>query len=285
MSDTKVGVVGAGNIGISVVVDLLLHGSEVNMVDCCDSQLEHAREQVSRLVKFAPVLDSSLPRIVIDDATRRLRATKDIASLAKCGFVVENVFEDWEVKREVYRELSEVCGEDTIIGANTSCLSITKIASASKHPQNILGMHFMNPSYLKKTVEVIRGMHTSEDSLQKSRDLLAKMGKKAVIVEDLPGFVSNRISHLFMNEAAFVVQDQVAKPKVVDELFRDCFGHKMGPLETADLIGLDTVVKSLDVLYDSYQDSKFRCCPLMRKMVDGGRLGKKVGHGFYKYAD
>ena len=132
-------------------------------------------------------------------------------------------------------------------------------------------------------VEMIRGYHTSEETIAAARGLLAAMGKECIVVNDSPGFVSNRLSHLLMNEAAFVVQDQVATPQDVDEIFKKCFGHPMGPLETADLIGLDTVVDSLDVLYESYQDPKFRCCPLLKKMVDAGLYGRKSGRGFYIY--
>jgi 3-hydroxybutyryl-CoA dehydrogenase len=141
----------------------------------------------------------------------------------------------------------------------------------------------MNPVPLKQTVEVIRGFHTSAATIDVARRLLTEMKKQWVIVNDYPGFVSNRISHLFMNEAAFVVQDQVASAQDVDEIFKKCYGHAMGPLQTADLIGLDTVVDTLHVLYQSYQDAKFRCCPLLQKMVDAGLLGVKSGQGFYSY--
>ncbi|MBV9791144.1 MAG: 3-hydroxyacyl-CoA dehydrogenase family protein [Chloroflexi bacterium] len=142
----------------------------------------------------------------------------------------------------------------------------------------------MNPVYLKTSIEMIRGFYTSEETIAAATAFLAQLNKDAILVNDYPGFVANRISHLYMNEAAFVVQDQVANPKEVDDIFKKCYGHTMGPLETADLIGLDTVVHSLDVLYQSYQDSKFRCCPLLRKMVHAGLLGVKSGKGFYDYA-
>jgi 3-hydroxybutyryl-CoA dehydrogenase len=143
----------------------------------------------------------------------------------------------------------------------------------------------MNPVHLKPTVEVIKGFHTSDDTLKKLSDLFKQLNKNSIIVNDLPGFVSNRISHLFMNEAAFVFQDQVASAADIDNIFKKCFGHTMGPLETADLIGLDTVMHSLDVLYESYQDPKFRCCPLLRKMVYAGLVGRKSGKGFYDYPE
>ena len=172
-----------------------------------------------------------------------------------------------------------------VAAAQRSCISITQIASATKRPANVVGIHLMNPVHLKPTVEVIRGFHTSDQTIETLLQLFSRLGKEAIIVEDLPGFVSNRISHLFMNEAAFVLQDQVATAANIDAIFKRCFGHKMGPLETADLIGLDTVVRSLDVLYESFQDSKYRCCPLLRKLVHAGHLGRKSGRGFYVYPE
>jgi 3-hydroxybutyryl-CoA dehydrogenase len=157
------------------------------------------------------------------------------------------------------------------------------VGSVTDRPDKVIGVHFMNPAYLIDGIEVMRGFHTSDETVEKTLSLLDHLEKKTTIVGDLPGFVSNRISHVFMNEAAFVVQDQLAEPKDVDEIFRNCFGHSMGPLETADLIGLDTVVNSLRVLYEGYQDPKFRCCPLMQKMVEAGQLGRKTGRGFYNY--
>jgi 3-hydroxybutyryl-CoA dehydrogenase len=141
----------------------------------------------------------------------------------------------------------------------------------------------MNPVHLKPTVEVIRGLHTSQRALDTLGALLAQLKKDAIVVDDLPGFVSNRVSHLFMNEAAFVLQDGIAGAGDIDQIFKKCYGHKMGPLETADLIGLDTVMRSLDVLYESYRDPKFRCCPLLRKQVHAGHLGRKTGKGFHDY--
>ena len=143
----------------------------------------------------------------------------------------------------------------------------------------------MNPVHAQPTVEVIRGYHTSDRTLACLNQLFSQLNKEAILVEDLPGFVSNRISHLFMNEAAFVLQDNVAPAEKIDAIFKKCFGHKMGPLETADLIGLDTVMHSLDVLYESYHDAKYRCSPLLRKLVHAGNLGRKTGKGFYSYPE
>ncbi len=285
MQITRVGVLGAGNIGIGVITDLILHGISAVIVDVSDEILTHARDAVLSNVRFAPMLSKSLPRLARQDALRRMQLTTDLRDVASCEFVIENVTENWHIKQPIYRELDATLPPEVCIGANTSCISITKIGSATRRPANIVGIHLMNPVHLKPTVEVIRGFHTSERTIEVLLQLFAQLHKEAILVEDLPGFVSNRISHLFMNEAAFVLQDHVATAAQIDAVFKKCFGHTMGPLETADLIGLDTVVRSLDVLYESYQDPKYRCCPLMRKLVHAGHLGRKAGRGFYEYPE
>jgi 3-hydroxybutyryl-CoA dehydrogenase len=211
--------------------------------------------------------------------------TTDLQDVASCDFIIENVTEDWAVKQPVYEELDRVTPPEVCFGANTSCISITQIASATTRPANVVGIHLMNPVHLKPTVEVIRGFHTSDRTVDTLLQLFSLLSKEAIIVQDMPGFVSNRISHLFMNEAAFVLQDNVATAEEIDMIFKKCFGHKMGPLETADLIGLDTVMRSLDVLYESFQDPKYRCCPLLRKLVHAGHLGRKTGKGFHVYPE
>jgi 3-hydroxybutyryl-CoA dehydrogenase len=283
MGIERVGVVGAGNIGTSVVTDLVLHGLHAVVVDVADDVLERARAAVLDNVRTAPLLQRRLPRLGRDEALKRMQLTTDLGAVARCDFIVENVTEDWSVKRPLYAELDRVARPEACIGANTSCLSITQIASATRRPADVVGVHFMNPVHLMPTVEVIRGLHTSERALAALQQLCGVLGKQAIVVQDLPGFVSNRISHLFMNEAAFVLQDGVADAPTIDAIFKQCFGHRMGPLETADLIGLDTVMRSLDVLYESFQDPKYRCCPLLRKLVHAGHLGRKSGKGFHVY--
>src|SRR5882672_2451541 len=285
MEFKRIAVLGAGNIGIGVVTDLVLHGITAVVVDVSDDVLKRAQAEALKNVRVVPLFSKSLPRITKEEALQRMVLTTDLKDAASCDFIIENVTEDWVVKKAVYEQLDRVAPPDVCFGANTSCISITQIAGATTRPANVVGIHLMNPVHLKPTVEVIRGFHTSDGTIATLLQLFSRLGKEAIIVQDLPGFVSNRISHLFMNEAAFVLQDGVADAEKIDLIFKKCFGHKMGPLETADLIGLDTVVNSLDVLYESFQDPKYRCCPLLRKLVHAGHLGRKTGKGFHAYPD
>ena len=283
MSFKKIGIIGAGNIGIGVATDLILHGIETVLVDISEKQLESAKSEILKNLRFAPLLLKNSPKLSQQEAEQKLKLALEMNEVADCEFIIENVTEDWKIKEEVYMRLDKIVGEDICFGCNTSCISITKVGSVTKRPDKIVGIHLMNPVHLKPTVEVIRGFHTSDLTLEKLKVLFKQLNKNSIVVNDMPGFVSNRISHLFMNEAIFVLQDQVASAADIDSIFKKCFGHTMGPLETADLIGLDTVMHSLDVLYESYQDPKFRCCPLLRKMVYAGYLGRKTGKGFYNY--
>ena len=283
MTIRSVGVIGAGNIGVGVVTDLVLHEIKSVVVDLNDTILQHAKAEVIKNVRFAPVLSKALPRLNTEEVLERMTLTSNLNDVSSCDFIIENITEDWNIKKELYGQLERLVPSHVCFAANTSCISITQIASATNRPANVVGVHFMNPVHLKLTVEVIRGFHTSDATMSLVMQLFRQLGKEAIVVQDLPGFVSNRISHLFMNEAIFVLQDQVATAEDIDQIFKKCFGHKMGPLETADLIGLDTVMRSLDVLYESFHDPKYRCCPLLRKMVHAGHLGRKTGKGFYTY--
>jgi 3-hydroxybutyryl-CoA dehydrogenase len=278
-----IGVVGAGTMGVGVSSDLILHGLSVVLIDNNDKALERAEAKILESVRFAPVSKPTLCKLEEDEIPNRIKFSTDLDAAKGCHYIIENVTEDWDIKKPVYEQLSALCDEDVCFGVNTSCTSITKVGAATDRPKKVIGLHFMNPAYLIDGIEVMRGFHTSDDTMETTLSLLKRLGKRTTVVGDLPGFVSNRVSHVFMNEAAFVVQDQLAEPSQVDEIFRNCFGHSMGPLETADLIGLDTVVNSLRVLFESFQDSKFRCCPLLQKMVQAGQLGRKTGSGFYTY--
>ncbi|MGE7272277.1 3-hydroxyacyl-CoA dehydrogenase family protein [Brevibacillus panacihumi] len=283
MSHT-IGVVGAGTMGRGIVADLVLHGIHAVLVDLEEEVLDEARKEIQQIIRFSRMLKKNLLPIQQQPILDSIRFTTCLEDVRDCEFIIENVTENWAVKQAVYHQLDQICPPNVCFAVNTSCIPITKVAAATKRPDQVIGIHFMNPVFLKPTVEAIRGYYTSEETIAEARRFLALLGKEAILVEDYPGFVSNRISHLFMNEAVFVVMDQIARPEEVDRIFRECFGHPMGPLETADLIGLDTVLDSLGVLYDSYQDPKYRSAPLLRKMVDAGLLGRKTGKGFYSYA-
>ncbi|WP_373265129.1 3-hydroxyacyl-CoA dehydrogenase family protein [Hungatella hathewayi] len=277
----RIGIIGAGVMGRGVAQVFSEHGFEVILVDNHEEALKEAEKAIynsCRLSKFQNKNAENPEKILA-----RIYFSNKLKEIEDSDFIVENITEHVDSKLKLYPLLDKLSKEGVILAANTSCISITKIAATTGRRENVLGVHFMNPVSAIPAVEVIRGFYTSEDTIQTTLSLLGKIDKEGIIVKDLPGFVANRISHLMMNEAAFIVQDQCAKVEDVDAIFRKCYGHKMGPLETADLIGLDTVVNSLEVLYDAYQDPKFRCCPLLKNMVDAGLLGRKTSHGFYKY--
>ncbi|MGD2064093.1 MAG: 3-hydroxyacyl-CoA dehydrogenase NAD-binding domain-containing protein [Nitrospirota bacterium] len=279
-----VGVIGAGVMGVGVSQNLAQTGHRAVMVDVSDEVLERARDEISRALRFEGFFNrEAKERSDPDEVLDRIELTTDLERLADAQFVIENATEKWEVKEPIYRRIDQICDPSVVFAANTSCISVTRLGGLTERPDRVLGIHFMNPVPMKPTVEMIRGFHTSEESLDTARRLLAAMGKDAIVVNDMPGFVSNRVLMLTVNEAAFVVQDGVAPAADVDLLFKKCFGHKMGPLETADLIGLDTILYSIEVLHESYADSKYRPCPLLKKMVDAGLLGRKSGKGFYDY--
>lgn len=283
MSLQAIGVVGAGVMGVGVAQDLAQTGHEVILVDLDSGILERAERDIRQNVRFQAMFKKDSKGMPVDEVVGQIKFTIDYGLLANADFVIENVTEKWEIKKEVYARMDALCSENCIFASDTSAISITRIGSATKRPAQVIGMHFMNPVPMKTMVEVIRGYHTSEETIATAKKLLESMGKESVVVNDSPGFVSNRVLMLTVNEAIFLVQDRVAAAEEVDRIFKACFEHKMGPLETADLIGLDTILYSLEVLYESFSDSKYRPCPLLRKMVDAGLHGRKSGKGFYTY--
>ncbi len=286
-----VGVVGAGGMGGGLGQNLAQTGHQVVLVDVSGATLDRAREEIRKNLRFTGMFRKEAkpagPQGGASESTEtilgRITFTTEYEALGEADFVVENATEKWDVKKEIYPRLDAICPQRAVFAANTSCIPITRIGSLTRRPDRVLGMHFMNPVPLKPMVEAIRGYHTSEETIATARRFLAQMGKDCILVNDSPGFVSNRVLMLTINEAVFLVQDGVATAEQVDQLFKTCFGHKMGPLETGDLIGLDTILYSIEVLYESFNDSKYRPCPLLKKMVDAGLHGRKSGKGFYDY--
>lgn len=279
-----VGVVGAGVMGSDVALDLACYGYEVVLKDISEDVLHQAKEKIKTDFRLLKLVKPQAKQLTVEDLLSRITFTTAYDDFARVQFVIENVTEEWELKKAVFTELSEVCALQTTYAVNTSCISITKVGSLMPRPENVIGMHFMNPVPMKELVEVIRGEHTSDETVACGEEFLKSFDKVPVVVNDFPGFVTNRVLMLTINECVWTVQDGVAEPKDVDKIFRLGFGHKMGPLATCDLIGLDTILNSLLVLQDSYKDPKFRPCPLLVKMVDAGYLGKKSGKGFFDYS-
>ena len=287
---TTVGVVGAGVMGTGVAQTLAQHGHKVILLDVDDGLVQAARTRIRAGARMARLLGAGAgagagaASVDLDLDLDLISGTTDYGDLGAADFVIENVPEKWESKKDVWARLDRECAPGAVFAANTSAISITRLAALTARPDRVLGMHFMNPVPLKPTVEVIRGWHTSQATLDRALDLLRAVGKEGVVVADSPGFVSNRVLMLTINEAIWLVQDRVARAEDVDRIFTSCFGHQMGPLATADLIGLDTILYSIEVLYDSFNDGKYRPCPLLRQMVAAGRHGRKSGQGFYEYS-
>lgn len=279
---TRVGVVGAGVMGTGVTQNFAEHGHEVVLVDRSKEALDHARGEVVRYERFGGLLGATGP--LREGMAERVTYATSLEELASIEFLVENITENWEAKSALYPELDAICPAGAVFAVNTSAIPITKVAARTTRHDRILGMHFMNPVPMKDTVEVIRGWHTSPETLATATGLLEQVGKRGIVVNDSPGFVSNRVLMLTINEAVCLVAEKVATAAEVDAIFTSCFGHRMGPLATADLIGLDTILYSIDVLYENFNDSKYRPSPLLQRMVDAGLHGRKSGQGFFTYA-
>lgn len=283
MDLNTIGVIGAGVMGSGIAHNMSQKSINVVLLDLSKDVLEKAEDEIRKTIRFQGFFNREARADDPEEIISRISFTTDYALLKNVPYIIENVVEKWDVKKTVYTELDDMCRGDCIFASNTSAIPITRIASATKRPDKVIGIHFMNPAPLKNFVEVIPGYHTSSETIKATEEMLVHLGKKYAIVKDSPGFVSNRVLMLTINEAVFLVSEQVAPPQDVDRIFKECFEHKMGPLETADLIGLDTILYSLEVLYESFNDSKYRPCPYLRKMVDAGLYGRKSGKGFYEY--
>ena len=279
-----IGIVGAGVMGGGIALNLAETGHDVILVDLTPEILNRAKAGIKENIRLQTLLQKRDYFENPDKILARISFSTNYELFKKADFVVESVTERWEVKKEVYPKIDRICPDHCIFASNTSAIPIARLASLTERATQVIGMHFMNPAPLTSTVEVIPGPHTSEETVEKAKKLLHQMGKEGIEVNDSPGFVTTRVLMVTINEAIFLLQEQVTTAKDVDRIFKTCFGHRMGPLETADLIGLDTILYSLNVLYDSFNNSKYRPCPLLKKMVAAGKYGRKSGQGFYNYS-
>ena len=283
MQIKRVGVIGAGTMGNGIAQVFAQSGYEVHLVDAVAPALDRARSTIEKsLGKF--VDKGKLKAEDRDAALGRLSTATDIQSLADADYVVEAIVEDARVKCELFGMLDSVTRKDVILASNTSSISITVLGAASKRPERVLGMHFMNPVPLMTLVELIRGHATSAESMAIASDLCARLGKTALEAADYPGFIANRILMPMINEAIYAYMEGVGTAEAIDGVMKLGMNHPMGPLTLADFIGLDVCLAILNVLHEGLGDPKYRPCPLLRRMVAAGQLGRKSGRGFYAYA-
>jgi 3-hydroxybutyryl-CoA dehydrogenase len=282
MEIRSVGVIGAGTMGNGIAQVFAQSGFSVKLVDIAQPMLDRARSAIEKsLSKF--VDKGTMSAAERDAALGRLGTTTMIDHLGDVDYVVEAIIEHAETKRVLFTQLDALTKPDAILSSNTSSISITLLGAATSRPDKVLGMHFMNPVPLMKLVEMIRGQATSPESMQQATDLAIKLGKTPVEAADYPGFIANRILMPMINEAIFAVMEGVGTPEAIDAVMKSGMNHPMGPLTLADFIGLDVCLAILNVLHDGLGDPKYRPCPLLRRMVDAGHLGRKSGRGFYQY--
>jgi 3-hydroxybutyryl-CoA dehydrogenase len=277
-----IGVVGAGTMGNGIAQVAARAGYEVVLRDVSEEFLERGMRAIgSSLQRDVDKgrLQEEEKRAVVG----RIRTTTAIADLSGAGFVIEAITENLEAKRALFRELDDACGAGAILASNTSSISITKLGAATRRPGQVIGMHFMNPVPVMKLVEVIRGIATSDETWARTRELTERMGKTALECNDSPGFVSNRVLMPMINEAVFALHEGVATRESIDGIMKLGMNHPMGPLTLADFIGLDVCLAIMGMLHTELGDPKYRPCPLLRKYVDAGWLGRKSGRGFYEY--
>jgi len=277
-----IGVIGAGTMGNGIAQTAAAAGFDVVMCDIDESRVKAGIDAVSksldRFVKKETMTEEEKGNVL-----GRITTTTTLRDLKSCTLIVEAATENIDTKLQIFRELDEIANGDAILSSNTSSISITKIAAATNRPDRVIGMHFMNPVPLMKLVEVIRGIATSDETYRKVHEISEGMGKTPLDCQDFPGFVANRILMPMINEAVYALYEGVATRESIDGIMKLGMNHPMGPLTLADLIGLDVCLAILDVMHEGLGDSKYRACPLLRKYVDAGWLGRKSGRGFYQY--
>jgi 3-hydroxybutyryl-CoA dehydrogenase len=282
MEIKMMGVVGAGQMGNGIAQVASHSGFQVVMSDIADSFIQKGLSTISKNLDRM-VEKGKIPSQKKNEIMGRIRGTVRTQDLAEVDFVVEAATENEPLKLNIFKELDQICRKEIILSSNTSSLSVTKIASATQRPSQVIGMHFMNPVPVMQLVEIIRGLQTSQEAFNTVKSLAEKMGKTPVEANDFPGFISNRILMPMINEAVYTLFEGVGTPEDIDTVMKLGANHPMGPLALADLIGLDTCLAIMEVLYKGFSDSKYRPCPLLNKYVDAGYLGRKTGRGFYQY--
>ena len=278
----SIGVVGAGTMGNGIAQTAARAGLAVVMRDVTDEFLKRGLTAIDKSLQ-RDVDKQRLAPQEKQDIIARIKPTIELAEFSDVDFIVEAIHEDFAVKAELFRQLDKIARPEVILASNTSSISITRLAAVTARPDRFIGMHFMNPVPVMKLVEIIRGLATANDTYDATRALAEAMGKTPVEVNDAPGFVSNRVLMPMINEAIFALYEGVGTPEAIDAVMKLGMNHPMGPLQLADFIGLDVCLAIMNVLYDGFNDSKYRPCPLLRKYVDAGWLGRKSGKGFYQY--